>query len=174
MRTHLALAFVLAACGGGSGGGLGTGPIEQAEAEELCRADCQRDIDCGEEFDLESCTARCADDVVGWARADAVQTIFECTAALACGQTDDGCQRDLPHRADLTRVNSCQLSAISSRGCQRGRAEALRYRFHSFGNGALQSCHGGRLKPCATDPIHSFAGSQLTAVEGAQSLRPEP
>jgi hypothetical protein len=92
MRIFIGLAFVLAACGGGSGGGSGTGAIGQAEAEEYCRADCQRDIDCGTETnDLETCTQNCAGELVGWARADAIQEIFECFADLACDANDDAC-----------------------------------------------------------------------------------
>jgi hypothetical protein len=91
MRTHLAfvLGFGLVACGGGSGGGSGTGAIGQAEGEELCTIDCQKDIDCGLESDLASCVQSCTEDFVGWARADAVRTIFNCVAELPCGAGDD-------------------------------------------------------------------------------------
>jgi hypothetical protein len=92
MRTVLVLAVVAACGGGGSGGGGGTGAIGQADAEELCSADCQRDIDCGTETnDLATCTQNCASEFVGWARADAVDEIFTCFAELACGENDDAC-----------------------------------------------------------------------------------
>ncbi len=83
--------MVVAACGGGSGGSLGTGPITQAEAEEVCSADCQHDIDCGSTEPIADCIAGCTADMVGWARGDAVDAIFECSAALACDASDDVC-----------------------------------------------------------------------------------
>lgn len=88
----LALAVVLTACGGGSGGGIGgTGPITQAQADEVCRGICEHEVECGTEIDVESCIPSCADDFVGWARADAVQTLANCFTATACGTSDDSC-----------------------------------------------------------------------------------
>lgn len=89
------LLVFLAACGGGQGGGLGTGPISQAQAESECQAVCQKDIDCGVETDLASCVARCAQDFVGWARGDAVSTIFDCVLAAPCGTSDGECLGDV-------------------------------------------------------------------------------
>lgn len=84
--------MVLVACGGGSGGAFGTGAVSQAQAEEICAADCQHDIDCGDETDgLAACVADCTADMVGWARADAVEEVFTCSAALACTESDDEC-----------------------------------------------------------------------------------
>ena len=76
---------------GGSGGSLGSDAISQSDAEGFCTPDCQQQIDCGTETDLASCVSGCTADMVGWARADAVETVFECTAALACGADDDPC-----------------------------------------------------------------------------------
>ncbi len=95
MRKLVIAMMVAAACGGGSGGSLGTGPITQAEAEEVCTADCQREIDCGNEQELAACVTNCTQDMVGWARADAVDTIFSCTAALGCDASDDECLDDV-------------------------------------------------------------------------------
>ena len=85
----------MAACGGGSGGGGGTGAIDQAGAEEACRGDCQHDFDCGTETDVEACVSSCAAEFVGWARADAVEIIFDCFAALECNANDDACQNNV-------------------------------------------------------------------------------
>jgi hypothetical protein len=79
----------LAACGGGDG--TSTRAITTDEAEELCRLDCQHDADCGTEDDVELCVTGCAGEIDGWVRVDAAETIFECFAALACGEIDDGC-----------------------------------------------------------------------------------
>lgn len=90
--NKLAMTWVLAAaCGGGSGGGFGPGPLTEAQADELCRSNCQHDIDCGSDQSLEACVASCVGDVVGWARADASQAILECATALACDLSDDAC-----------------------------------------------------------------------------------
>lgn len=84
--------MILVACGGGSGGSFGTGPVSQAQAEDICTAECQHDIDCGNETDpLAACVADCAADMVGWARADAVEEVFTCSAALECNASDDEC-----------------------------------------------------------------------------------
>ena len=93
MRLALATFMVATACGGGSGGGsvFGTGPITDAQAEEVCTADCQHDIDCGSTQDLATCVTDCKQEMVGWARADAVDTIFDCQIANACDAGDDEC-----------------------------------------------------------------------------------
>lgn len=90
MRNFAILISVAAACGGGgSGGGA---PITEDQARSICTPDCQREIDCGNTTDdLATCTQKCLDDMVGWARVDAVETIFDCRSALACGASDDGC-----------------------------------------------------------------------------------
>ena len=76
--------ILLGACGGGQGGGLSTRAITAEEAEPLCAADCQHDIDCGFESDLAFCTSNCVGQIVGWQRADAADIILECAAALGC------------------------------------------------------------------------------------------
>jgi len=93
MRNLALVILVVAACGGGSGGGsvFGTGPITDEQADEICTADCQHDIDCGSGNDLASCVAGCKEDVVGWARADAVDAVFDCQLALECNASDDAC-----------------------------------------------------------------------------------
>lgn len=83
--------MILMACGGGNGGGLGSDAITAAEAEPFCAADCQRDFDCGDGTDVATCTSSCVAETAGWARGDAVETIFDCFAGLACGENDDQC-----------------------------------------------------------------------------------
>jgi hypothetical protein len=86
------LLVVLAACGGGEGGGLGVSrAITADEATPLCMADCQHDIDCGDTNELALCTQSCVEDFVGWARADAVDTFLSCSAMLTCDAVDDTC-----------------------------------------------------------------------------------
>jgi hypothetical protein len=89
MRNILVGALLLAACGGD--GGSSTRAITTAEAEALCRTDCQHDFDCGNETDVDLCTSSCADEIDGWVRLDAAEVVFECFAALECSASDDGC-----------------------------------------------------------------------------------
>jgi hypothetical protein len=91
MRAAFFTIILMAACGGGSGNGAGTGPVTAEQAQDLCETDCQHNIDCGSGQDLASCTTDCVEDSVGWARADAMETIIECNAALACDASDDQC-----------------------------------------------------------------------------------
>lgn len=95
MKHAIAIGFVMmaaATCGGGSGGGIGgTGPITQAQADQICMDVCAKEVECGSETDVESCIPTCADDFVGWARADAVQTLASCFIAAPCGTGDDEC-----------------------------------------------------------------------------------
>ena len=93
MKSFSIIALVMAAaCGGGSGGGLGSSdPITAAEAEPLCRGDCQRRVDCGSDSDVAACTTACVGDIAGWARGDGVEALLACMAELACDANDDAC-----------------------------------------------------------------------------------
>ncbi len=94
MKHAFVLSMMLAACGGGSGGGFGPGALTQAQAEEVCTTDCQHDIDCGSTEPLAACVTECATDDTGWARADAFQAVTNCIAQLACSADDDQCVVD--------------------------------------------------------------------------------
>jgi len=94
--TKLAIAMIVAAaCDGGSGGSSGTMPITEAQAEEVCTTKCQGAIDCGSGQELGACVTSCMQIIVGWARADAVDAVFSCTAALACDASEDACIDDV-------------------------------------------------------------------------------
>lgn len=82
---------LVAACGGGSGGGLSSAAISAEDAEVICTADCEHEAACGDTQGIALCTESCMDDMVGWARGDAVQEVFECRNALACDESDDAC-----------------------------------------------------------------------------------
>jgi hypothetical protein len=89
--AFLSLSFAtLAACGGDS---PGTGPVSAADAEDGCRAGCQRDFDCDptSATPVEQCTTSCVAEVSGWVRADAFADITDCIADLACTASEDTC-----------------------------------------------------------------------------------
>lgn len=90
---RILVVIAVAACGHGSGGGGGTGAVTDTEAEQICTDDCQHQLTCGDivEADVPDCVTSCKGDMVGWARADAIEEVFDCRVALACGASGDGC-----------------------------------------------------------------------------------
>lgn len=82
----------LAACGGG---GAGTGALSADQAQGICEQSCEYEASCGTEDDVAGCTTDCVDQVVGWFRADAAQSLVDCQSELACTAEDDQCLLDV-------------------------------------------------------------------------------
>lgn len=80
MQCRLAFALVL---GVGCSDAPGPEPITPGEARDLCTKSCSYDVDC-EQGELESCVDDCVVEVGTWARHDAIATLAECRADLAC------------------------------------------------------------------------------------------
>lgn len=108
MSKLCAIAFVLGALA--CGGGEGAGPVSMEAAEAGCEADCQHQIDCGDDTPLADCTADCVGDVTGILRADVFADLVDCRTGLACGvSTDtcsDACEPTSTHTAYETRCRA--------------------------------------------------------------------
>lgn len=115
----------LLACGGG---GLGSGPVSEADAEEYCNMGCTHDEECGNlevGETVESCTTECVDAVSGVYRGDALQSIAECVSGLECTANDDMCfeqidplgvHEDWEARCREVMPTLCQLPATEVDG----------------------------------------------------------
>ena len=90
MKSSLVLVLGLVACGGEGSGGGGA-PIDEAQAESLCRTGCEHDVECGDATSLDECIDDCVLTFSGWARRDALETLVECGVALTCEENDDIC-----------------------------------------------------------------------------------
>jgi hypothetical protein len=124
---QLALGFVvgLVACGGGGSGGGGA-PVDEVQAESLCRTGCEKDVECDPDTTLEDCIDDCVLLFSGWARRDALETLVECGVALTCDENDDVCLSQIRPLAIheewegrcRTAFAACQPPDEVQRGCE--------------------------------------------------------
>lgn len=106
MSKHLAIAFVLGAVA--CGGGEGAGPVSMEAAQAGCTADCEHQIECGDETPLGDCTADCVGDVTGILRADVFADLVDCRTELACGASTSTCNTCEPTSSHTAYETRCR------------------------------------------------------------------
>ena len=85
MRRIILIAMLV---GCGSDDDTSSGPISEAAAEAPCTQLCERDVECEGDV-LEDCVGDCVVDLAGWARTDAVTTIYSCISQLECDADEE-------------------------------------------------------------------------------------
>jgi hypothetical protein len=109
------------------GCGDSTGPISPSEAEDGCRATCERQISCDPltTRTVAECTADCVGDVAGGGvREDAFNDVVDCITELSCTAEEDVCltqceptdaHEDYEARC---RVKLAECGVTDVRGCE--------------------------------------------------------
>lgn len=67
-----------------------------ASAQGPCGQICEADIRCGSMDTQAACVTDCVNEVDGWVRQDALETIADCLSGLACTADDDQCLAMVP------------------------------------------------------------------------------
>jgi hypothetical protein len=85
--------IVVVIVAGLAGCGDSTGPISPGDAEDGCRATCEREATCGQTTEtVAQCTADCVADVAGGGiREDAFNDIADCIVDLVCTASEETC-----------------------------------------------------------------------------------
>ena len=115
MRARLVVVILGAAAGAaltGCDDSRGTGAVSSSEARSDCSTICQSEDACsGVETDVDACIQACADDIAGWERADASETVAHCIAGLDCADDEALCD-DLVKPLAIHRTWSQKCSML--------------------------------------------------------------